>query len=61
MNKVLPGIVNAPYKIRNDTLHKDLEMEMSITSSKSAQIHEQRFNGGLIRRLKTMEPFELAQ
>ena len=72
-NKVLRGIVDAPWYIRNDNLHKDLNVEMVDKEVKKfAQSHEQRLlkhvnvealqlldNDGLVRRLKRTKPFEL--
>jgi hypothetical protein len=71
-NRIIRGIVDASWYIRNDNFHKDLDME-SVDSviRKYAQSQEQRLhrhinveaiqlrnNGGLVRRLRT-EPFEL--
>ena len=72
-NRVLRGIVDAPWYIRNDNLHKDLDVEtVDSVIKKCAQSHEQRLqrhinvealqilnNDGLIRRLKRTKPFEL--
>uniref|UniRef100_A0A1B6CGK2 Reverse transcriptase domain-containing protein n=1 Tax=Clastoptera arizonana TaxID=38151 RepID=A0A1B6CGK2_9HEMI len=72
-NKVLRAIVNAPWYIRNDNLHKDLDVEIVDNVIKLyAQRHEQRLqqhvnieahqlldNDDLIRRLKRVKPFEL--
>lgn len=72
-NKVLRGIVNAPWYIRNDDLHKDLGIEnVDNVIKKFAQSHEQRLhqhvnaevfqlldNDNIIRRLKRVKPFEL--
>jgi hypothetical protein len=42
-NKVLRGIVDAPWYIRNDSLHKDLDVEtVNSVIKKYAQSHEQR-------------------
>ena len=74
-NRVLRGIVDAPLYIRNDKLHKDLDVEtVDIVIKKYAQSHEQRLqrhinvealqllnNYGLVRRLKRTKPFELVQ
>jgi len=70
---VLRGIVDAPWYIRNDNLHKDLDVETVDSVIKNyAQSHEQRLqrhtnvealqllnNDGLVRRLKRTKPFEL--
>lgn len=72
-NKVLRGIVNAPWYIRNDDLHRDLEMEsVSYIIQKYAEAHEHRLhhhvnveaiqlldNTDVKRRLKRTKPFEL--
>ena len=72
-NRVLRGIVDAPWYIRNDNLHKDLDVEtVDSVIKKCAQSHEQRLqrhmnvealqllnNDGLGRRLKRTNPFEL--
>ena len=71
-NRVLQGIVNAPWYIRNDNLHKDLDVEtVDSVIKKYAQSHEkwhinvealQLLNiDGLARRLKRTKPFELVQ
>jgi hypothetical protein len=74
-NRVLRGIVDAPWYIRNDNLHKDLDVEtVDSVIKKYAQSHEQRLqrhinvealqllnNAGLVRRLKLTKPFELVQ
>ena len=71
--RVLRGIVDAPWYIRNDNLHKDLDVETVDSVIKNyAQSHEQRLqrhinvealqllnNDGLVRRLKRTKPFEL--
>ena len=65
-NRVLRGIVNAPWYIRNDNLHKDLDVEtVDSVIKKYAQSHEKRLQrhinvealqllniDGLTRRLK---------
>jgi hypothetical protein len=65
--------MDAPRYIRNDNLHKDLDMEtVDSVIRKYAQSHEQQLhrhinvealqllnNGGLVRRLKQTKPFEL--
>jgi hypothetical protein len=72
-NGVLRSIVDAPWYIRNDNLHKDLDVEtVDCVIKKYAQSHEQRLqrhinvgalqllnNGGLVRRLKRTKPLEL--
>jgi hypothetical protein len=72
-NRVIRRIVDAPWYIRNDNLHKDLDMEtVDSIIRKYAQSHEQRLhrhinvealqllnNGSLVRRLKRTKPFEL--
>ena len=71
-NRVLLGIVDAPWYIRNDNLHKDLDVEtVDNVIKKYAQSHErlQRHinvealqllnNDGLVRRLTRTKPFEL--
>jgi tRNA U54 and U55 pseudouridine synthase Pus10 len=72
-NRVLRDIVDAPWYIRNDNLHKDLTVEtINSVIKKYAQRHEQRLhrhtnvealqlldNGDLVRRLHRPKPFEL--
>jgi hypothetical protein len=72
-NTVLRGIVNAPWYIRNDNLHEDLDVATVDSVIKQyAQRHEQRLhrhinveavqllhNDGLVRRLQRIKPFEL--
>lgn len=72
-NKVLRGIVNAPWYVRNDDLHRDLNIEfVAKTIQKYAEAHELRLhhhvnveaiqlldNTDLMRRLKRKKPFEL--
>lgn len=72
-NKVLRGIVNAPWYIRNDNLHRDLKVEfVDDEIGKYARSHENRLlhhvnteahqlldNTNIIRRLKRVKPFEL--
>lgn len=72
-NKVLRGIVNAPWYIRNINLHADLDVEtVDSEIKKSARSHEKRLrnhinvevfqllnNDDLTRRLKRVKPFEL--
>ena len=74
-NRVIRGIVDAPWYIRNDNLYKDLDVEtVDSVIKKYAQSHEQRLqrhikvealqllnNDGLVRRLKRTKPFELVQ
>ena len=74
-NKVLREIVNAPWYLRNDNLHRDLEMEFAFKEiNKFAESHEKRLhhivnveaiqlldNTYLVRRLKRTKPFELVQ
>lgn len=72
-NKVLRGIVNAPWYIRNDDLHRDLKVDL-VTNiiKKNAEAHERRLhhhvnveaiqlldNTDIVRRLKRTKPFEL--
>jgi hypothetical protein len=62
--------VDAPWYIRNDNLHKDLDVDSII--KQYAQRHDQRLhrrinvealqllhNDGLVRRLQRTKPFEL--
>ena len=72
-NKVLRGIVNAPWYIRNDDLHRDLKVNLVIDIiKKNAEAHERRLhhhvnieaiqlldNTDIVRRLKRTKPFEL--
>lgn len=72
-NKVLRGIVNAPWYIRNDDLHRDLKVDLVINViQKQAEAHERRLhhhvnveaiqlldNTDIVRRLKRTKPFEL--
>ena len=74
-NKVLREIVNAPWYLRNDNLHRDLEMEFVFKEIyKFAESHEKRLhhhvnveaiqlldNTDIVRRLKRTKPFELVQ
>lgn len=72
-NKVLRNIVNAPWYIRNDNIHKDLEM-VTINNEiiNYARCHEKRLHQhvnveaiqlldttNIVRRLKRLKPFEL--
>ena len=73
--KVLRDIVNAPWYIRNDELHKDLEVDIvDNVIKKYTQIHQQRLqqcvnseilqlldNAAIERRLKKTKPFELSE
>lgn len=72
-NKVLRGIVNAPWYIRNEDLHRDLKMEyVDKVIQKNARSHEGRLhqhdnieaiqlldNLSQRRRLKRIKPHEL--
>lgn len=72
-NKVLRGIVNAPWYIRNEDLHRDLKVDfVSTVIKKFAEAHEHRLhhhvnveaiqlldNTNIVRRLKRKKPFEL--
>ena len=72
-NKVLRGIVNAPWYVKNDDLHRDLKIEVvAAIIKKYAEAHEQRLhhhvnveaiqlldNTDIVRRLKRTKPFEL--
>lgn len=72
-NKVLRGIVNAPWYIRNDDLHRDLNIQVvSEIIKKYAEAHQQRLHHhvnveaiqlldhtDIKRRLKRTKPFEL--
>ena len=72
-NKVLRGIVDAHWYVRNDNLHKDLNVEtVNEIMKKQARSHEQRLQQhpnpevlqlldttNVIRRLKRTKPFEL--
>lgn len=74
-NKVLRDIVNAPWYVSNATLHRDLEVDLVDSVIKDiAKSHQQRLqqhvnveafkllnNDGLVRRLRRIKPFELAQ
>jgi len=74
-SRVLRCTVNAPWYIRNDNLHKDLDVEtVESVIKKYAQSHEKRpqrhinvevqqllIIDGLPRRLKRTKPFELVQ
>jgi hypothetical protein len=74
-NKVLRNIVSAsaPWYIRNNDLHRDLEVNVVFTEiQRFAQKHEERLhhhekaeaiqlldNMGIVRRLQRKKPFEL--
>jgi hypothetical protein len=72
-NRVLRGIVDVPWYIRKDNLHKDLDVATVDSVIKQyAQRHEQRLrrhinvealqllhDDGLVRRLQRTKPFEL--
>lgn len=72
-NKVLREIANAPWYVRNDDLHRDLNIEFVETVIKKyAEAHEQRLhhhvnveaiqlldNTDIVRRLQRTKPFEL--
>lgn len=72
-NKVLRNIVNAPWYIRNDDLHRDLRMEtVSEEITRYAAKHEERLhrhvniemlqlldNSETVRRLDRTKPFDL--
>jgi hypothetical protein len=74
-NRVLRGIVGAPWYIRNGNIHTELDVETVDSVIKQyAQSHEQRLqrhinvealqllnSDGLVRRLKRTKPFELVQ
>lgn len=74
-NKVLRNIVNAPFYIRNDDLHRDLGVEcVQNEIHRFAKKHEDRLHHhtnpettplldhtNLVRRLKRIKPFELVQ
>lgn len=72
-NKVLRTIVNAPWYVRNDDIHRDLGVDhVTDVIQKHAESHEQRLlhhvnveaiqlldNTDIVRRLKRTKPFEL--
>jgi hypothetical protein len=72
-NKVLRGIVNAPWYARNSDIHRDLGFRMVTAEIKrTAKKHEDRLhqltnveaiqlrdNSRAVRRLKRLNPFEL--
>jgi len=74
-NKVLRGIVNAPWYIRNDDLHRDLKIETVASAiNKNAVSHTKRLTqhvneeaarllntAGIERRLKRKKPDDLAR
>ena len=72
-NKVLRGIVNAPWYIRNDNLHRDLQMEyvseeiknyankhiQRIYQHQNADIRRMFDTNNVVRRLQRQKPLEL--
>ena len=72
-NKVLRNFVNAPWCIRNNDLHRDLEGDaVSSEIQRFAQKHEERLHHhesveaielldsmGMVRRLQRKKPFEI--
>jgi len=72
-NKVLRNVVNAPWYIRNNDLHRDLEVDVvSSEIQRFVEKHEERLrhhenaeaiqlldNMGIVRRLQRKKPFEL--
>jgi hypothetical protein len=72
-NKVLRDIVNAPWYVRNEDFHRDLNMQMVTAAIRHfARKHEARLhqhvndeaiqlldNSALVRRLKHTKHFEL--
>jgi hypothetical protein len=72
-NKVLRNIVNAPWYITNNDLHRDLDVEVvSSEIQRFAQKYEERLHHnendeaiqlldsmGIVRRLQREKPFEL--
>ena len=73
-NKVLRSIVNAPWYIRNDNLHRDLRMELVVDEIKQhARKHLQRLHQHenldlrcmltttSTRRLQRTKPLDLSQ
>jgi hypothetical protein len=72
-NKVIRNFVKAPWYIRNNDLHRDLEVDaVSSEIQRFAQKHEERLhlhenveaiqlldNMGIVRRLERKKPFEL--
>jgi hypothetical protein len=74
-NKVLRGIVNAPWYARNSDIHRDLGIKMVTAEIKrTAKKHEHRLhqhtnveaiqlldNNRTVRQLKRLKPFELVQ
>jgi hypothetical protein len=72
-NKILRNIISAPWYIRNNDLHRDLEVKVVSSEIQSfAQKHEERLhhhenveaiqlldNMGIARRLERKKPFEL--
>lgn len=74
-NRVLRSIVDAPWYVRNDDLHRDLKMDMVINAIKGAAWkHEHRLQNHVnsdvlkmlqsrdtVRRLKRTKPLDLVQ
>lgn len=72
-NKILRSIVNAPWYIRNDDIHKDLKIApIAEEIQRLARKHEERLhqhqnvemlqildNSQQVRRLNRVKPFEL--
>lgn len=72
-NKVLRSIVNAPWYVRNDDIHRDLGVDLvTVVIKKHAEAHERRLlqhvnveaiqlldTTDIVRRLKRTKPFEL--
>ena len=71
-NKILRSIVNAPWYIRNNDLHRDLEVDAVFSEiQRFAQKHEERLhhenveaiqlldNMDIVRRMQRKKPFEL--
>ena len=74
-NKVLRGIVNAPWYIRNDNLHRDLQIEyvndeirkfatkhiQRLREHQNSDIRDMLVNWNSTSRLKRQKPLELGQ
>lgn len=72
-NKVLRDIVNAPWYVRNDDIHRDLKVDVvAKVVRKHAEAHDHRLhhhvnieaiqlldNTNIVRRLRRTKPFEL--
>jgi hypothetical protein len=72
-NKVLRGIINAPWYARNSDIHRALGVRMVTAEIKrTAKKHEDRlhqhtnveaiqllYNSRAVRRLKRLKPFEI--